>query len=227
MKVRVLAAVAALALGTAFSGGAAQAATYFLNSDPNNTFTGPDYFGTVTVTAIAGGLQFDVKTAGTYTLDTTGGHVMFAGNVSGTLDSTTPFTSPDSANVTFASSTTPSISNSPFTNGNKGAFDFGVDCNTGSGAWCGMNGGGGHPFGQELIFDLFGVNLAVQPASGYPNIYFSADVADTSGTFGNTGVVGATAGGVPEPATWGLLISGVFCIGAAMRMQRAKVLTAA
>ena len=41
MKVRILAAVAALALGTAISGGVAQAATYYLTDNGGRTASPP------------------------------------------------------------------------------------------------------------------------------------------------------------------------------------------
>jgi hypothetical protein len=59
------------------------------------------------------------------------------------------------------------------------------------------------------------------------NIYFTVDVAKydptlNSGAGGvlNTGNVGATLGGVPEPATWAIMLVGFGGLGAALRRQR-------
>lgn len=221
MKVRVLAAVAALALGTALSGGAAQAATYML-SDPGSAFGSASNFGTVTVTGTSSDLHFDVLLNSPYKFVTTGSHVTFAGNLGGSNFSLGNVAGDNVTTSNFNFATGSNISDSPF----NSDFDFSLDCKTGSGAPCGNNGGGGHPFGAELIFDILGTGLSVQPANnpdGSKSIYFSADVVDGAG---NTGVIGAT-GAIPEPATWGLMITGVFAIGAAMRMQRRQAVTAA
>jgi hypothetical protein len=83
-----------------------------------------------------------------------------------------------------------------------------------------------------LIFDITGTGLAVQAADSYggETIYFAADVYGPIGTDGaTTGAIGGgpPGGGVPEPATWGLMITGAFCVGAAMRQRRHRALTAA
>jgi hypothetical protein len=226
MKVRILAAVAALALGTAISGGSANATTYLL-SNPGGSFGSVSDFGTVTVTQTANGLHFDALLLSPYVFVTTGQHVTFAGNLGGTITGLADGVAGDNvsnSNFTFASSAAGGISNSPFNND----FDFSVDCQTGSqSATCGNNGGGGtHAFGKELIFDILGTNLKVLPSSNDGSIYFSADVYDTTQVTGNTGVIGA-GGGVPEPATWGLLIAGFGAIGASMRMQRRQAATLA
>ena len=76
-----------------------------------------------------------------------------------------------------------------------------------------------------------GSGLSVQPANhpdGSTPIYFAADIVD--GANDNTGVwVGATltGGGVPEPASWAMMIMGVFTIGATMRQRRTRAMIAA
>ena len=216
MKVRVLAVVAALALGAAFSGGAAQAATYYLNT--SDAF-GSGNFGEVTVTGTSTDLHFDVQMFGSYQIVDTGSHFAFAGDVTGTIansgglvlpSSETPGGTPD-----FTLSKGSGISNAPFS-----GFDFALNCTS-----CGP--GSSAPFGQHLIFDIIGTGLAIQQASTHNSqpIYFAADVTDGNG---NTGAVGGgPTGAVPEPASWALMIMGVACIGAAMRRQRRRALAAA
>jgi len=56
------------------------------------------------------------------------------------------------------------------------------------------------------------------------NIFAAVDVI---GKNGNTGVIGATlAGGVPEPATWGMMLVGFGGLGAMMRRRRAMTAVA-
>ena len=223
MKLRGMAVALALALGSV-AAGSASAATYYLN-DGGGAF-GDQAFGTVTVTGSATDLHFDVLLNSPFQFITTGSHVTFAGNLGGTIGGLVVLGSDNvnSTNFTFSSTLTPTIPDSPF-----GGFDFSLDCKTGSSsAPCGQNGGGGHPFGNELIFDISGTGLSVLPATpdGSKPIYFAADIVNT--TNGNTGVVGATGSnaGVPEPATWGLMIAGFGAIGAAMRQRRRAVVPA-
>jgi hypothetical protein len=87
-------------------------------------------------------------------------------------------------------------------------------------------------FGDHLIFDILGTGLSVHAAAPYnlETIYFAADVYGPVGTTGqfSTGAIGGgpPGGGVPEPATWGLMITGAFCVGAAMRQRRRALTTA-
>jgi hypothetical protein len=49
--------------------------------------------------------------------------------------------------------------------------------------------------------------------------YFASDVMKPNGA---TGAVGATlSNAVPEPATWAMMITGVFAIGSMLRRRRA------
>jgi hypothetical protein len=218
MKVRILAAVAALALGAAIGGGAAHAATYMLTT--SDAFGSGD-FGEVTVTGTSTDLHFDVQMFGSYQIIDTGSHFGFTGDVAGTISSLSltpseyyttghPATSQPDFTLTTGSAAN---SNPPFS-----GFDFGLNCQS-----CGN--GSNSPFGQHLVFDLIGTGLSVKQASTYNNtpIYFAADVTDADG---NTGVVGG-GGAIPEPAAWGLMIMGVFGIGAVMRHKRRRALSAA
>jgi hypothetical protein len=220
MKVRILAAVAALALGTAI-GGAANATTYLLTTSDVAAFQGNGPYGQVTVTGTATDLHFDVQMFGSYQIIDTGSHFAFTGDVTGTINSLSlPSSeyhlagSPPTSQPDFTL-TKGSISNSPFS-----GFDFGLNCTS-----CGP--GSNNPFGQHLIFDLLGTGLSVQQASTHNNtpIFFAADVTDANGNTGTVG--GGPLGGIPEPATWGLMIAGFGAVGAAMRRNRAAALTVA
>jgi hypothetical protein len=46
------------------------------------------------------------------------------------------------------------------------------------------------------------------------------DIVATGSESSNVLIKSLTVAGVPEPATWGLMTTGVFCVGAAMRRQR-------
>lgn len=209
MRVRILAAVAALALGTAVSSGAANAATYIL--DASNAFSAPPY-GQVTVTGSSTDLHFDVLMYGTNQIVDTGGHFAFTGNLAG---SNLALALPVSETGDFSLTTGSGLTNDPFS-----GFDFGLNCLS-----CGS--GGSSPFGNHLTFDITGTGLSVLTADAFngETIRFAVDMINGAGV---TGVVGGgPLGGVPEPATWGLMLTGVFCIGAVMRQRRRQALTIA
>jgi hypothetical protein len=246
VKVRTLAAVAALALGTAISGGAAHAATYMLTVDGCSTpgcLGSNTEVGTVTVNQNGGALDFNV------TLDNgvlfnnehnaNSQHHAFVFDLApGLADlsglSYTNFTTLNSSNqvvstTAFSGATASPFSESPFGSNWTNAinYDSGV---TGNHLTNASN------FSFELtdthanlllsmlhFGDVYlGQQIMVAADVYNPNVYNPAN-----GTYGNTGNVGGLAGGVPEPATWGLMITGVFCVGAAMRQQRRQALTVA
>jgi hypothetical protein len=201
-----------LVLGTAFGGGAANAA-YLLNT--SGAF-GSGSFGQVTVTGTSSDLIFTVQLFDD-NKTISAGHFALAGELSGTI--TGLGTSGNSADFTLTTGPAGTLANDPF----KG-FDFGLTCTA-----CG--GGASNPYAlQTWSVDIKGTNLAVQNADSFngENITFSADIydADWTGSGGKTGAVGGGNGGVPEPATWGLMIAGFGAIGAAMR-QRRRAFTAA
>jgi hypothetical protein len=77
-------------------------------------------------------------------------------------------------------------------------------------------------FNQGGSLDLAPVNTSDGPVLG------GADLRQTIGDSTVTGPVGFTlVGGVPEPATWGMMILGVFGVGAVMRRRRAMALAQA
>jgi hypothetical protein len=239
MKVRVLAAVAALALGTAISGGAAQAATYYLTVDGCSSAcvsTPGGNVGSVTVTqdaTLTGVLDFSVtlNTPGVVfnSAGNSGQHNALAFDLNGGALSL--------AGLQFVSATAPTDfslntaggSDSPF-----GSFTDLVD-------YTGSAKQGSAPStlsfqlqdtAQNLTLAMLGFNpYTPQGSKTAEDIAFAADVAvnvgDKKYNTGNVGALDQPTGGVPEPATWGLMITGVFAIGAAMRMQRRRGLTLA
>jgi hypothetical protein len=235
MKVRTLAAVAALALGAAIGGGAAQAATYYLAVDGCSGAGGclgsNTQVGTVNVTASGGVLSFDISLDNGAVFNSAGNssqHNAFVFDLNpggATVTNLTDFnfTTVNSSNVTvtttdFAQETGGPFSDAPFGNAWNNAIAY-----VGSA----HQGGAENNFSFQVKDDLNNLSLSMLTFGATYNgshIMFASDVYAN----GNTGNVGAYAGGgIPEPATWGLMIMGVACIGAAMRQQRAKALAAA
>jgi hypothetical protein len=236
MKVRTLAAVAALALGTAIGGGAANANTYMLTVDgcTGGCLGSNTQVGTVTVTQGGGGtLDFSVvldngalfNVAGNdtqhhaFVFDLNPGINSLMGLSYGNFTETNTVTHVVSSTTDFAGASPPPFSDSPFGSAWTNAVNY-----------VGSLQGNGSTNPSNFSFELSDTanNLALSMLTfgdTYNNqqIFVAADVF----AMGNTGNVGGPGGGVPEPATWGLMITGVFCIGAAMRLQRRRALTPA
>ena len=110
-------------------------------------------------------------------------------------------------------------------NGTGGAFDYVI-----------QRAHGGNPAtpatGQHsLIFTLTGPSTLALDSTlvGGKDLFFVVDVAGynpLTGALVNTGRIGATLqGGVPEPTSWALMITGFGLAGATLRRRR-SVLTA-
>lgn len=231
MKVRVLAAVAVLALGTAISGGAAHADTYLLTVDGCSSacITTPGgNVGSVTVsqdTSLAGVLDFTVSLNSGDVFNSIGDsqhHALafdLTGNVSGLrlVNAVSGF-----------SLNTSGGSESPF-----GSFTDVIDYTGGA-----KQGSAPSTLSFKLQDTLNNLSLAMLGSNSYTpqgshtseSINFASDVAVRNGSAYNTGDVGADppgGGAVPEPGTWGLMLTGVFAIGAMMRRQRSQAFAAA
>lgn len=75
------------------------------------------------------------------------------------------------------------------------------------------------PNGATLSrFDEFLINVAFDGPVIFPEFKFAGHWLDS----GDTGDVGGTPGGVPEPATWALMLAGFGLMGAALRGRRAR-----
>jgi hypothetical protein len=100
-----------------------------------------------------------------------------------------------------------------------GNLDYVVD-------WLGPPTNNGNLFSagiQHMSFDVTAASAPVLEGNGQtPPVFFAVDIAQLNSdhVVVGTGLVGATAGGVPEPATWGLMIAGFGGMGALMRRKR-------
>lgn len=191
-------AASVLVLGAA---GAANATQYLLQySDAFGTGS----FGTVDVTGSATDLHFVIDVSPAFVVDT-GAHYSVAMNLSGSGFALV------GAPAGFTLSTG-SISSSPFS-----GFNIGLNCDLPA---CGSGGGVPHP-ASPLVFDITGTGLGVlaaDPFNGHP-INFAVDIV----TGAATGVVGGgLGGGIPEPATWGLMLLGFGGMGAMLRSNRRR-----
>jgi hypothetical protein len=212
------AALAALTIGMA-AAGASQATIYTLTLDGCSSSCGAGPFGTVTVTdnptdvgsldvvvQLAAGIQFNgagaSKTHTALAFDLVGNPAVTIQNIS------------DTANFAGAGA----IANaSPF-----GAFGYTLD-------WKGPN---GNPTGvTSLSFEIktsgAPLTLGSTDYNGTP-LFFTADVLGN----GNTGNVAATGvpttgGGVPEPATWAMMLMGFGGLGAMLRNRRRQAVVTA
>jgi hypothetical protein len=236
MKVRILAAVAALALGTAMSAGAAHANTYYLTvdgcSNPPTCLGSNNELGKVTVTQNGNALDFSVvlDNGALFNNNNNGQHHAFVfdlnpGGVNlGTLNytnfQTVIGTNPPTATTAFsAASGSAPYSDSPF----GGAWTNAIDYNKGTNGNSSTNASN---FSFQLTNQFNDLSLSMLTFGDIYNgshIYVAADVFAN----GTTGNVGSTGGAVPEPASWALMIMGVGAIGAAMRQRRAQALTVA
>jgi len=223
----ILTAVALAASVTAFLAlpvTSANAATYFLNFDNCNGTCGQTSYGQINVSGeTTGTLTIDIELnantifmqsgqnphadvwfdTNTHTVDVEGLAAPFSANGSHTAGSIQP-------------------------NGaSLGSFDYDI-----------MRASSGNPAtaagGQHsLTFTLSGPSsLALEyTAVGSNNLFFVVDVASfhpDGGALINTGRIGATIqGGVPEPASWALMILGFGGVGAALRSRRRPALAAA
>jgi hypothetical protein len=237
VKVRTLAAVAALALGTAIGGGAAHADTYLLTVDGCSTpgcLGSNTELGTVTVTGSGGILDFTVAldNGALFNNNNNGQHHAFvfdlnpgSANLTGLHYSN--FTTVNSSNQTVSTNAFSGASPAPFSDSPFGSnWTNAIDYNKGSNGNSSTNASN---FSFQLS-DTYGnltlAMLGIGDVYDGKNIKFAADVY-ANGTTGNVGADPPVGGGVPEPATWGLMIAGVFCAGAALRQQRRQAYTAA
>ena len=195
----------AMALAVLAAAGAANAATYVYSLSPD---LGNGDYGTVDVTGTSTDLHFVIDLGANKLMDS-GAHELFSGLLGG---SNFHLTAPGGSGITLSTSNSDGISTPPFT-----GFDIALNCTTNCGS------GGNNVYGSTLTFDITGANLSVEQAGtmGGKAYYFASDVMTKSGA---TGAVGATlSNAVPEPATWAMMITGVFAVGAMLRRRRVAV----
>ena len=206
LKYAGAAAALALTMGMA---SVATADTYHLTVDGSSTGLGGDGdYGTVTVTTIANGLDFVVALDSNTEFMNTGGHTTFAFTLNGDTGQQLVFSS-----VTGWTSAGPGS----FPDPSIGSFEYGLECTTACPGPVGNN-------TQNLHFTITGTSGTVLTLAGITaggtntTVYGAADLRNRLNSA--TGAVGFTAGGVPEPATWAMMILGLGMVGAGMRMRR-------
>jgi hypothetical protein len=205
------------ALGLALSFGAAgmaNATVYTFTQDGCTGTCGTGPFGTVTVTpdgSLANTLDFLVQLSGTETFHDTNDsqhHALTFDMVGNPTITISGLGSPFTIN---GSQSAGSTSSAPF-----GSFDYVINLPHGS------------PDPTSFSFKATGTApLTLDFNTVGPNhIYFASDII---GSNGHTGNVGATllAGGVPEPASWALMLIGFGGLGAALRHRRSQALALA
>jgi hypothetical protein len=85
---------------------------------------------------------------------------------------------------------------------------------------------------NELTFDITASSGAFDFSGDLPHLKIDWTTSASSDSavgdlYSQDIPVGMPVGGVPEPATWGLMIMGVFAMGAALRQHRRRALTLA
>jgi hypothetical protein len=244
MKRFLAGGLAALALGVTTQ---AHATTYLL--DMSQTFgnvsdpSAANNYGTVTVTQAASNeLEFVVTLAAGFNFVDTGSHEAFSFALKGdpaiTLSGVPLATSKNGETGFSLASSDNNIANAPFKD-----FDYALACSD----LCDPNGGGykgntTNPNGDSTLTfyvtaksgDLT-TSMIDFATSTYDKsqIAFAADVIAKKGTDcapgcdcsnGGTGTVGGgDVEAVPEPASWAMMIIGLFAGGAALRRRRYSV----
>jgi PEP-CTERM motif len=191
------------ALGGASSG--ALANTYNLDIDhcTGGCSNGTLPFGTVQVTQNGANLDFLVTLNSTYVFNKSTGFDAFAFGFDNSPGAIT--------NITAGFSAGPSPTNQD----GFGTFQLGIS-KTATG-------------GQSLAFTVLSETVAhlafsTNPPGDTP-VLFAADISSLVGTQTITGNVGGSTlvAGVPEPATWGMMLLGFVGLGFAFRQQRRRV----
>jgi hypothetical protein len=203
-------ALAALALS--FVGAsAAEAAVYNLTAN-GSAIGGLSSYGTVTVNQNANGvgLDFTVQLASGVFFHTGGNHTSFAFDLSPGAPAVT-FSNVTGFGVGWTAGGPSSFPDSPF-----GNFEYGLNCDCGQGNDPDVPG--------PLTFTVNPTNgttvLSLAGHGSEPTIFAAADLRNTNAR-GSTGAVGAVlVPGVPEPATWAMMILGMGMVGGALRMRR-------
>ncbi|HET9161038.1 MAG TPA: PEPxxWA-CTERM sorting domain-containing protein [Caulobacteraceae bacterium] len=209
---KIAGAFAALLMATTVAG-AANATTYDLTVN-GSAIGGLSSYGTVDVTRNADGrgLDFTVTLAPDVFFHDGGAHTSFAFDLAGgTPDVTFSAISGFGSGYTFGGPGT--FANSPF-----GNFEYGLDCDCGQGNDPDVPG----PL-KFTITPTDGVTVLNLDGHGSDPVIFAAADLRNANPQGSTGAVGAVLSftpGVPEPATWSMLILGMGMVGGVLRMRR-------
>jgi hypothetical protein len=214
MKLSLATAATALALLVAAPASATILVTQLTLDGASGGLGVPSPFGQVTVDDAGGTLAFTVDLFDNLRFRDAqdANHHSFSfslGGLSATIGSIT-----DNGVGTFTA-----LSPGPFNESPFGTFQFALECDTG----CVPGYNAAAP--SQLSFVVTGAGaLTVNSLTGNDGVLFTADVVAPSGFTGNVG--GGGGGGVPEPATWGLMLLGFGGMGAMLRNRRRVAATA-
>jgi len=222
-----------MALAMSVAGGSvAHATTYLLNVDGCSGGCGSTSYGTINVTGEGSStLSVDIELNSNVIFQEAGGGPGGHPDVWFSLNETS---------TTIAGLSNPFVTNglqgessNPANGGSLGTWDYTIDYKPGNGNPADATGGV-----HSLLFTLTGTDPAFQfNTVGLNNLFFIVDVAGYTAdgkTLLNTGRVGATlctdeklcghegggGGGVPEPATWAMMLMGFGGLGAMLRRNR-------
>ncbi|HEX4711933.1 PEPxxWA-CTERM sorting domain-containing protein [Phenylobacterium sp.] len=209
------------ALGLALSFGAASmanATVYVFTQDACTGTCGTGPFGTVTVTndaVLANTLDFSVQLAAGESFHDTGDpqhHALVFNLVGNPTITIAGLNSQFTANGSQAAGST---SASGF-----GTFDYVIDLPK-------LPKGSVNP--TTLWFQATGAAPLTLESNtvGGKQVYFASDIFGANGNTGNVGAILQTGGGVPEPASWALMLVGFGGLGAALRLRRRHALALA
>jgi len=170
-------------------------------------------FGTVSVDAVGGSLNFVLTLASGYRIhDGNANHNAFAFSILGDPNVTITNLTSGFAAINTTSGT--NVSSPPF-----GNFFTAIDCTTA----CGAGFGGGYT--GTLSFTVSSANaLSIASLVANNGIYFTTDVVIANGNTGNVGATLATTA-VPEPATWAMMVGGFGAMGFALRRRQKVAVT--
>jgi hypothetical protein len=213
MKLQSLMAGVAFAAAVATAGLAQAATSLTLDltvADPTAGLN-PGPYGTVTITEDMGSLLFTVTpdNGAQFNVNNNSQHHAFVFDLVGAGVSISDVT------TDFSAAAGP-VSDAPF-----GDWEYAID-------YTGMAKQGGAPASLSFTVSDAANDLTVGSLASFSSfagvpLYAAADIFD-----GKTGNVGATLAptGVPEPATWAVMLLGFGGIGAAMRSRRVRPATA-
>ena len=206
---RIAGALAAMAVSMAVAA-PASATIWLLNmTDAQGALASP--YGQVEVTDAGGGsLNFTVTLFdGLKFTDTGVAHSAFTFSLAGA-----PVVTPSGLPSDYSFTRNPDmVQNSPFA-----YFDYAVTCMDS----CRPSDGGR---AGPLSFTITGAGLTLASLAsatgtfGGQTVLFAADTISTAGVTGAIGG-GPIAGGVPEPATWAMMIIGMGMVGMGLRLRR-------
>jgi hypothetical protein len=202
MKLHLAVAACAVALATSAPAFASTAFYDLSVADPSAGLAAGPY-GQVKVTENGGALDFLVTLDGAFRIH--GGndnHDAFTFDLIGA-----PAVTISALTAGFAREAGTSFSEPPL-----GSFFYSIDCTTACGA--GYPGGFVGPLSFTVTANSGTLSLASLGTTG--GVYFSSDIVDPNGKTGNVGAIP----GVPEPATWAMMLLGMGGLGAALRQRR-------